>query len=129
MAILSLVDGPRDLRFEFTARAVARELTAASRVVEGAEQIKLFMTEEKAQDFMRPKTKQYFDKVLKYHPERTEEFFNLVADWQVSLVRRGRDIGHGRGVATTDSCSLDLPPLGLSLCRAPTSSRSLHIRS
>lgn len=81
---MSLVDGPRDLRFELTARAVARELTTATRTVEGVEQIKRFMSEEKAQDFLRPKTKQYFDKVLKYHPERAEEFFQLVTDWQVS---------------------------------------------
>lgn len=84
VAILSLVDGPRDLRFEMTARALAREFTAAGRTVEGVDQIKRFMGDEKAQEFLRPKTKLYLGKVLKYHPERAEEFFGLVADWQVS---------------------------------------------
>lgn len=81
---MSLVDGPRDLRFEFTARAVARELASKERSVEGVEQIKQFMEQDRAQDFLRPKTKLYFEKVMKYHPDRAEEFFELVADWKVS---------------------------------------------
>lgn len=46
--------------------------------------MKRFMVDEKAQDFLRPKTKQFFGKVMKYHPERAEEFFDLVTDYQVS---------------------------------------------
>ncbi|EJT48671.1 hypothetical protein A1Q1_02308 [Trichosporon asahii var. asahii CBS 2479] len=82
VAILSLVDGPRDLRFEFTARALAREFVANGRTVEGVDQIKRFMADEKAQEFLRPKTRLNLGKVMKYHPERAEEFFELVTDYQ-----------------------------------------------
>ena len=42
------------------------------------------MADEKAQEFLRPKTRLNLGKVMKYHPERAEEFFELVTDYQVS---------------------------------------------
>ena len=68
-AILELVDGPRDLKFEITARAVGRE-TASSFAVGQQER------------GLRERTKRAVEKVLKFRGEEGKQLFEELAQKQ-----------------------------------------------
>lgn len=65
-AILELVDGPRDLKFAMTARAVGRETAS------------LFVSEQ-SEHRLRGGTKQAVQQVLKYRDEQGKKAFEKLA--------------------------------------------------
>ncbi|TXT16013.1 hypothetical protein VHUM_00516 [Vanrija humicola] len=73
VALVSLVDGPRDIKFELTARAAARDFDTSK---------------------LRDRTAQAVDKVLKYRGEEgKQEFVKLAQEFSVSWAR---EAGYGR---------------------------------
>lgn len=100
VAILSLVDGPRDLKFEMTARAAARE-TLTSGVL--------------------PRTRRSMDRVLKYRgDEGKAEFKRLQQDYSVS--RRGGE--EARCAPCSHACAFMSAPV---LTPAPPPRRGRRI--
>lgn len=74
MAIVTLVDGPKDLKFEMTARAVARETAEFDQV--DLETVAL-----------RPNTKRAVEQVLKYRSEEDKGAWNeRIGEHKVSAV-------------------------------------------
>jgi large subunit ribosomal protein L17 len=88
-AILEMVDGPRDLRFEMTARAVGFEMVReGAAVVKGAREV--VEKERKVVDgpsrggLLRPKTRWYLQKVLRFRDGRgVSEMSQKVEDYVV----------------------------------------------
>lgn len=81
VAIVSLVDGPRDVKFEMAARAVALETAAAARNFDGG-------VDDLPQDdsLLRPRTAKAREKVLKFRgDEGKKEFEKLSKDYGVSI--------------------------------------------
>jgi ribosomal protein L17 len=98
VALVSLVDGPRDVRFEMTARAAAREATVAAREAGSAEKL--------GSEFKgtRDLTVMNVEKVLKYRGEEgKKEFEALAQEYAVSFCvlvweGRGREVERGVGI-------------------------------
>lgn len=98
VAILELVDGPKDLRFEMTARAVGRERAQAewgvtaprplspSRIVNAASYRGGRWSKDVVDgEGLRPKTKMKMDRVLKFRDEDDKVRFETIAkSWGVS---------------------------------------------
>lgn len=77
VAILSLVDGPRDLKFEMAARAVARESLVLFRDTEEV------ATSDDPR--LHPRTRRAVERVLKYRGEKGEtDFEQKQLDYMVS---------------------------------------------
>lgn len=89
-AILELVDGPRDLKFEMTARAVGKE-TLARYLHHGefrnGDGLKDALEKEEGRNWLRERTKWNLEKVLKYRsPQALEEFQNKAVNWANKLI-------------------------------------------
>lgn len=83
MALVSLVDGPRDIKFELTARAAARE-SAVLANYKGVDAL----PEGFDTSGLRERTAQAVDKVLKYRGEKgKQEFTKLAKEFSVSWAR------------------------------------------
>lgn len=79
-AIIELVDGPQDLRFEMTARAVGRETADAA--IQG-----LNKTDGVSASTLRPLTQRNLEKVLQYRTEEDKQRFRqIAAEWAVCLL-------------------------------------------
>ncbi|GFZ44989.1 hypothetical protein JCM24511_02715 [Saitozyma sp. JCM 24511] len=79
-AIVELVDGPRDLRFEMVARAVGRESAQAGVALEGA------AGAEELEGVLRERTKLGLDKVLRYRGEAgRKNFMDKAKAWENTL--------------------------------------------
>lgn len=70
VAIVSLVDGPRDIKFEMAARAAARETLVAGRDLEGG-------LDDLPSDTsgLRPHTAKAMERVLKFRGEKGKKLF------------------------------------------------------
>lgn len=84
VAILSLVDGPRDVKFEMAARAVARESLVAHR------DTRVLPTLDDMRG-LQPRTRRTVERVLKYRGEKgREEFVAKQDEYMVSRARRAK---------------------------------------
>lgn len=85
---MSLVDGPRDVKFEMAARAVARETVVAGKGLErGADDL------PEDTSALRPRTARARERTLKFRGEKgQEEFKEKVQEYSVSqhMVARGQ---------------------------------------
>jgi hypothetical protein len=80
-AIVELVDGPRDLRFEMVARAVGREVAQAGVAFEGE------AGGEELEGVLRERTKLGLDKVLRYRGEAgRKNFMDKAKAWEVGSI-------------------------------------------
>jgi ribosomal protein L17 len=89
-AIIELVDGPRDIRFEMAARAVGRE--TVSRYLKKGQYVS--EGDAGANSWLRDVTKWNMDKVLKYRgAEGRAEFEKKAAEWANRLIAEPRAYG------------------------------------
>jgi large subunit ribosomal protein L17 len=89
--ILSLVDGPKDLKFEMLARAVGKETVRAS--LHGVK------VEVEGDDWagLRERTKRGVEKVLKFGgPQRRTELEDKAKEFADLLLAENRAVGHRR---------------------------------
>lgn len=107
-AILELVDNPRDIKFDMTARAVGWDLAskqlstsgAKTLVNEGVSNVEDVVEREQhlqpeAKGALRPKTRWNLQKVLRYRSgSATSELTSKAQEHIVSLHRYGYDVSH-----------------------------------
>ncbi|RSH88530.1 uncharacterized protein EHS24_001075 [Apiotrichum porosum] len=113
VAIVTLVDGPKDLKFEMTARAVARETAEFDQV--DLETVAL-----------RPNTKRAVEQVLKYRSEEDKGAWNeRIGEHKANLINEGLALGHRRQAPPADACrAWTSPHTGLGLARGTLGRRS-----
>ena len=88
-AIIELVDGPKDLKFEMTARAVGRETVEAALAGTGAVEGSATSSSSgsaEAKSPLREVTRLNLEKTLKYRSEEDKQRFRqIAADWAVRI--------------------------------------------
>ncbi|WOO76839.1 50S ribosomal protein L17 [Vanrija pseudolonga] len=98
VALVSLVDGPRDIKFELTARAAARE-SAVLANYKGRDALPDGFDTSK----LRERTAQSVNKVLKYRGDKgKQEFAALAKEFSDKLVVESAAVGHRRSTKETE---------------------------
>lgn len=86
-AIVELVDGPRDLRFEMVARAVGREVAQAGAGAPAGVVFEGDAGKEELEGVLRERTKLGLDKVLRYRGETgRKNFMDKAKAWEVGSI-------------------------------------------
>lgn len=86
-AIVELVDGPRDLRFEMVARAVGREVAQAGAAAPAGVVFEGEAGKEELEGVLRERTKLGLDKVLRYRGETgRKNFMDKAKAWEVGSI-------------------------------------------